>query len=92
MLAEESFTIVTPCLKRFSLASGVVKIFAPERKDREKEREREREREIQSSRGSEREMRERTIRIKWPPLKIIYSKFISDNSSTSENRVQNITQ
>ena len=45
MLAEESFTIVTPCLKRFSLASGVVKIFAPERKDSEEEREKERKRE-----------------------------------------------
>ena len=57
---------------------------------RKREREREREREIQSRRGSEREIRERTIRIKWPPLKIIYSKLISDNSSTSENRVQNM--
>ena len=53
---------------------------------------RKREREKQSRRGSEREIRDRTIRIKWPPLKIIYSQFISDNSSTSENRVQNITQ
>ena len=66
----------------------MVKIFAPERKDKEEEREREK----QSRRGSEREIRDRTIRIKWPPLKIIYSQFISDNSSTSENRVQNITQ
>ena len=53
---------------------------------------RKREREKQSRRGSEREIRDRTIRIKWPPLKIIYSQFISDNSSTSEDRVQNITQ
>ena len=53
---------------------------------------RKREREKQSRRGSEREIRDRTIRIKWPPLKIIYSQFISDHSSTSENRVQNITQ
>ena len=68
----------------------MVKIFAPERKDSEEEREKEREK--QSRRGSEREIRERTIRTKWPPLKIIYSQFICDNSSTSENRVQNITQ
>lgn len=34
LLAEESLTMVTPCLKRLSLASGVVKMFAPERKRR----------------------------------------------------------
>jgi hypothetical protein len=39
LLAEESLTMVTPLLNKFSLASGVVKIFAPTVKQTAREKE-----------------------------------------------------